>query len=633
MSTFIYNNIELSITKTNSIERVPRMSDDGTDYLWTDFIIDISCIYGPGATSFPVQGVLPAETDSFIRSALLQPRAPLFFSEGGIPILDIPRNLINGGAIDCDNGPKPISCTVTRIGSSRLFFVRYAVKASIIECSAGAIVSAIASNRYARTESIDGQYRSTMTTMGRAYFRSNVLAALGTNADAFRGYIIPNAMTGYARKTIQVSIEPNGIVMDFIAVDVEQFIDLGSQSVPFSAGSTGIVEMDLEYSTSSVINGDIGFAGIAIRATASGVAIGQKTANTLNMMHFLLASLYNKLGVITDTGMPMGLSCTENIFKKIVTASLTYQTLPRPGLPPQAVDIPIGINGIVGVPVVTLPSTSGLNPYPPNSNATRGDLAYTLAVGAFGQACYANLTTVGLCDQTGAVPPDLNSYNGQCIGFPSVTIFQPYDLVQGDDFRIPGKQSFRGQNPNKTSYLSYNIRNDDETVSGLAQIATASNPGSSTSPGSPTPTPSPTQPSLGSNTNPLDPLYQQPDTSSAANPTSVIVQLYKPITRVTIQFICERYGCVPELPDPSPTLAGYALLKKNVSPVGMEVAADGTTPIYRISGCYMYAKTFPTNDYDTLPFAIPPYIQATPNPLLQVMQADYLDGIINNPVT
>src|SRR5271166_3220238 len=110
MSQFIYNNIEFKLVKTNSVERIARHSDDKSQYMWTDFIIDLQFIYNPAATSYlpgAVQsyGQLPMVTDTSIRFYLLQPRQPLLYEEGGIVILSIQSNLPNGGAIDCENGP------------------------------------------------------------------------------------------------------------------------------------------------------------------------------------------------------------------------------------------------------------------------------------------------------------------------------------------------------------------------------------------------------------------------------------------------------------------------------------------------------------------------------------------------
>lgn len=445
MSILTYNGYTMLLIKTNSVTREPRLSDDGTDYMWTVFTIDVNCVYNPRATSYPTVGELPMVTDATIRSGLMQPRCPLFFSEGNIPILNLPVN-IPGGTIDCDDGPTPLACHITRIESAKTFMIRYVVRASVYECPQGSYISPIASSRYTRSESLDSQYRSTMTVAGKAYFRSNVLAALQLNADAFRGYIIPQPMAGFARKLVQVAIAPNGIVMEFAATDVEQFIDLGNAYTEGTAASVGITEMDIDYSTSTYTSSEIGFAGLAIRATVSCMAVGTRGANTYNMVVFLLRCIANKLGSIVNTGVPVDVSCRENQFKSIVMLSMTYQTLPPKG---QLPDMTLGIKGFVGEPIASLPPLGGVQPQPPFSNQTRGPLAYTLAVNAFAVSCLSTIFDVGGCDQTGMTPPDVSIDGGQCLGQAQVLAYEYIDESPSADYRQAGKQSFRGENPEK----------------------------------------------------------------------------------------------------------------------------------------------------------------------------------------
>lgn len=591
MSSLIYNNIELSLIKTNSIDRQTRMSDDRTEYMWTTFTIDITCIYNPGATSYPTPGILPMETDDLTRSLLMQPRQPLFFSEGGIPILDIPSNLASGGAIDCENGPIPIACNITRIASARLFFVRYVIKASIIECPSGTIVSAVASSRYSRTESLDGQYRATMTTAGKAMFRSNVLVAINENADAFRGYIIPDPLLGYKRMLIKVGIDSSGIEMEWMTVDVEQFVDLGDGTLPNTAGSFGITEMDLEYSTSTLRDGSVGISGIlGVSATVEASAKGARTANRLTMLMFLARCSVNKLGVIVGTGLPTQMSMRENIFNNSISMVLTYQVLPTTGS--TLTNMVLGLKGFVGAPIASLPPTGGVNIQPPYSNATRGMLAYQLAVNAFATACYSNINSIGGCDVSGAVPPDVGNYNGQCIGSPQVFAYGLLDDPSAVDLRRGSKQSARGPNPAQTAYRMFSIESKFVTVSGTIPAQIASNPGVST---------------------------------SQSSRTQVALQLFQPYTNIAVHFAIERYGCDPEIPDSVPSVAGYSLLKQTLSPIQIEVGPDGSTPIFRLTGMYAYMNTSPTLNNPVIPFPIPPWLSISPSQFTETAKADYIN--------
>ena len=457
MSQLIYNGVSLQLVKTNSVVREPRLSDDRVEYMWTDFTIDVNCIYNPEATSYAIGGSgvpvatpgwLPEVTDVAIRHFLLQPRRPFYYAEAGIPIVNI-QALVGGSALDSDNGPTPLNVTVTRFGSSRTFFVRFIIKTSFRECPSGTIASAIASSRYIRSESIDGQYRSTMTTIGKTYFHANILALLQMNADAFRGYIIPNPMTNYKRSSTSVSVASNGIIMEWITVDVNQFIDLGSPLLPGTAGSFGITDMDMEYTTATIPTGELGISGIrGAFATVNAMAVGSQTANTFTMLQFLLRCALSKLGTIALTGLPTNLSMTENIFKNSINISLTFNTLPPSGQPD---GMEVAIRGFVGIPLATFPGVGGINPQPPFSNATRGMDAYTLAVNAFATACYTPDTSRGGCDQTGSTPPDVYNYYGQCQGSQQVFIYNYIDDPGGSDYRVGGKQNFFTSSPAGTT--------------------------------------------------------------------------------------------------------------------------------------------------------------------------------------
>src|SRR5258708_1958872 len=122
MSVLIYNGLVLSPIKTYSITKIPRYSDDILQYMWTDVIINVGCIYNPGYTSYinnslvPIPSyAFPATTDVAIRSFLLQPRKSLYYAETDSPIINIPASDFQNNAIDAQNGPFPQVHNITAI--------------------------------------------------------------------------------------------------------------------------------------------------------------------------------------------------------------------------------------------------------------------------------------------------------------------------------------------------------------------------------------------------------------------------------------------------------------------------------------------------------------------------------------
>ena len=364
------------------------------------------------------------------------------------------------------------------------------------------------------------------------------------------------------------------------------------------------------------------------------------------MTQFLWKCATNKLGTIYSGGGDMGqggicvdVSLKEDVFNYTVSLSMTYQTIPQGpnaaagvaggflgGIPGQLQDYQLGINGFVGVPIASLPNNGGLEPQPPFSNATRGGLAYQLAVQFFAQACYTNPTQVGGCDPTGLIPPDLLNYNGQCPGQLQVLVYQTLGFTPGTN-NVTGGRTFRGPNPAKGGYFEYTTRSDYDTkkaiamplagagiMSGLAPyFGTTGGLGAYAPTESPLPTPT-----------------QSPTGTSCQ--TLVVLQLFQSYTILEVKWSIERYGCMVEAPSPIPVLQGYTLLRMIQSPVNMDLLPDTYTPVYKMSGSYVYAVSCPVLELDPLPFAIPPWVNMPPSEFTEILPADWIDGVINNDI-
>lgn len=626
MSQLTYNNVQLQFLKTNVIERTPRMSDDKTEYMWTDFYIDVISIYNPAATSYSPLGVqqfgnLPMVTDSAIRSALLQPRRALTYEEGGISIITLLPNLAGGGAIDCDNGPIPQSCTVVRITSSHMFWVQYSIRVSIIECNIGAFISPIASSRYTRSESIDLQYRSTLTTSGIAVFRSNVLASLGADADSYRGYLIPAQLLGYQRTNISFNVNSDGSRVEWSTTDVEQLQGgLGNINIPGTAASIGITKVSMKYHIGQHEQGPMGIAGFGSRCTVSCAAWGTRFSDTFAMILFLFTIAVEKLQNILTIGVLSGADLTEDVFEKIVQINMSYICLPE-GMGFNEVALPM--LGSVGdtVQILSLPDLGGICPQPFFESGTRGTAAYMLAVNAFGTACFSSLSGLNTDDTGTIVPPNSYSESNSFGTSPSVNGFYTPSApsVQGSqsDVRIRGTQSDPqiGADEQKNMNIKGSFKSQNKTSKGIITLPIASSLSSSSG----------------------------GDDSGSGNPTCVNVQLFQPITKKVVEWSVERIGAVPQIPNPIPpggqgslsggggSGSGLTLLSSYIAPIGMEVMPDGYSRIYRISGTYEYSMQNPLGDNDPVQFDIPTWLNILPDQTTQLAKKSYTYGVINNP--
>jgi hypothetical protein len=594
------------------VKRNARFSDDTSEYMWTDFIIDVNCIYNPGATSYSsatIQqpGNLPMTTDSAIRFALMQPRQYLLFEEGGQTILFVTPNLPSGGAIDCENGPIPQFVDITRIGSSRIFYINYVIKASVIECPIGAFISPIASNRYSRTETIDNQYRSTIITSGITYFRSNVLEALGQDADSFRGYIVPPLLLGYKRMNLSFELSADGITLRWSTTDVEQFQDIGDLATPGSAASVGITEMGLTYQTGQFQQGSMGLAGFGSLCNVRCWARGLKGADRFAMIQFIFRVAWDKLTNVVPIGMLRSCELTEDVFNQYVELNMSYMVLDDSvGFP----DAYLPITGVVGntILIASLPNLGGVNPQPPFSKGTRGTAAYMLAVNSFAKACYTSLGQISADDSGTILPPDAYSQVVPYGDSPSVTGYydpgNPAPNTTSPSIRQQGNPA-DGALGNKNIHTSYEVKESSFTNKGLVQAPTA--------------------------------MASANVTLPPGTPTSVILQLFQPISRKVVEWKAERIGAIPIIPDPTISTGsqyyGKLVLMSHVkSPIGIEAMPDAYTKIYRISGVYTYASLVPLGDTESLSFAIPPWLNLQTDQTTQLTQNEYAQGIINNQV-
>lgn len=68
----------------------------------------------------------------------------------------------------------------------------------------------------------------------------------------------------------------------------------------------------------------------------------------------------------------------------------------------------------------------------------------------------------------------------------------------------------------------------------------------------------------------------------------------------TLLWICEwtacQVGAKPTAPDPVPESTGWVLLDVHPTLAGKSLAADGVSPLYRISGVYVYGHKNPNAD-------------------------------------
>lgn len=113
--------------------------------------------------------------------------------------------------------------------------------------------------------------------------------------------------------------------------------------------------------------------------------------------------------------------------------------------------------------------------------------------------------------------------------------------------------------------------------------------------------------------------------------SAAFVQLCAPTILWIADWTVARWGLRPNIPDPDQTLNNWVLLDKHYEPADLKVAANGQTPLYRISGTYVYGQKTPAaNVIDNIAFGLSPEFEDV---FARTIGSDYYDAAMLTPST
>ena len=107
-------------------------------------------------------------------------------------------------------------------------------------------------------------------------------------------------------------------------------------------------------------------------------------------------------------------------------------------------------------------------------------------------------------------------------------------------------------------------------------------------------------------------VYMMPLTSTTGflGSSAAFVQLAAPTLLWIADWTACKYGNCPDIPDPNTANTGWVLLDEFYEPAMITVGADGVTPLYRISGTYVYGHVNPSDlTVNNINFARPPWLE------------------------
>ncbi len=299
----LFDHVEFHALFAKQIERTAIYSDDKSTYLWTDWRIEIDCIYNPGATSFttdvagtPVitppnnSGVLAPFTDVALRHFLAQPRRRLLITDDPAVILLDTGTYVDGAGVtrakpDCTNGPRCTVQSIERLHGSRTYQCRLVFECSINECESARLLLA---HRWAQSIDINQDHFQVVHTQGQCVFNQSALIVNDNFPDQLRSTLMHPIPANFRRCAIKVEPGSDGYTYNYYTMDVEQPFNLGTNfpAVRIEAMQEGQYNRGGTF-RASVMAGVAGLRAWSQGGTFSGLAPGAANA----ALHFWKGTL------------------------------------------------------------------------------------------------------------------------------------------------------------------------------------------------------------------------------------------------------------------------------------------------------------------------------------------------------
>jgi hypothetical protein len=210
----VYNSVELSYVKTNSVDAEPVYDQSGIDLLYVRHTINVEAVvaFDPARPDKPaLPGETPADTMARIEHELSLPRRPFLYEVGGKPVLQ-------SNGLDPAGGPKPTPPQIIGV-TGESFIIRFQVEVCTNDCpGAHGNKPVWSSLRWTQEHSVDERNLSTITTTGRMVGNADMLR--GRSLDDFRGACTPPVPNNFSRKS-KYFMQADGLALDFAFTDTE----------------------------------------------------------------------------------------------------------------------------------------------------------------------------------------------------------------------------------------------------------------------------------------------------------------------------------------------------------------------------------------------------------------------------
>jgi hypothetical protein len=598
MSAALYNNLAMVYIQTKTIDDVPKYDPSDTDYLYTRRTVRFSSIINPSLLPSSPIGADPIVTMTAIRHMLEVPRCQFAFYMGDFndnagPLIYCPTL---GATVDANNGPKPRVWSIQHIDGIECFRVDFEIELAVVECTGGS--PQYASHRWKESDSQDETYKITRTRTGRIITRSDINA----NADSLRGlalFVPPIGLQGgfWKWKSAEFTQSENGLELNY-HIQWEQVFALPPSPAYTAKGDIVLTSP----------NGILRFGEIRVRLT------GNPGVNKSDLMGSAIFCMMLKASQLTSgasvagagnfaTKLVLGkgtmirsLAIRSSLWEPEVEVTLRFQLSPDAS---RILGAPLGLQGTTRDSFVAPPYGPG-GKTSPNLNAwgnNKGPML--LLAAALGDPCAGAALTSTLTSGSGGLISSGNIGGAvKAIGAAVTGIGTLLRVVtntqaaQGTGAVTDEKSEWIDQP--EGLYTIYQVRSSYQR-----------NPHVYAAP------------------------VTKPNDPNVGNADTVFVQLAPQTVIRVVEWLAERDGDKPLIPDPdlpdtNAVFLGGSITLDEVIPVG-----DGTVFRSRIAGTYVYG--FIKTNLVGMKAGVPPMVAAgvAGSGQLAIDPQDFAQGIID----
>jgi hypothetical protein len=222
MSQLVYNTVTLSIIKTKEFRQETVYDPSDTDMLFMKFNLTVSAViaFCPMGISPSNNNDSPTITLNRIRHLLAAPRRSFSMQVNADTLIQVP--VVNGIALDRNNGPKPKLLSIMKLTEST-FMVDWSIEICINDPCAGTSTSEATSylcNRWSQSVSYDQRWYATKKTTGYMIVASDMTQS----ADSLRSLVTPIVDDNFIRQNARYTLTDDGLRLNYEFEDKQQYI-------------------------------------------------------------------------------------------------------------------------------------------------------------------------------------------------------------------------------------------------------------------------------------------------------------------------------------------------------------------------------------------------------------------------